>query len=43
MRMRTGETIQQARAVLCPLLEQISKSRISEFPVADSRVVARSF
>jgi hypothetical protein len=43
MRMRTGETIQQARAVLCPLLEQISKSRVSEFPVADSRVVARGF
>jgi hypothetical protein len=43
MRMRTGETIQQARAVLCPLLDQISKSRVNEFPVADSRVVVRGF
>jgi hypothetical protein len=43
MRMRMGETIQRGRAVLCPILENISKSRVSEFPVQDPRVVARGF
>jgi hypothetical protein len=41
MRMRTGETIQRARAVLCPLLEQISKSRVNECAIRDTRIVAR--
>jgi hypothetical protein len=43
MRMRTGEMIQRGRAVLCPLLEQISKSRVNESAVQDSRVVGRGF
>jgi hypothetical protein len=43
MRLRTGETIQRGRAVLCPLLEQISKSRVNECAIRDTRVVARGF
>jgi hypothetical protein len=43
MRLRTGETIQRGRAVLGPLLEQISKSRVNECAIRDTRVVARGF
>jgi hypothetical protein len=39
MRMRTGEMIHRGRAVLCPLLEQISKSRVNESVAQDPRVV----
>jgi hypothetical protein len=40
MRMRMGEMIHRGRAVLCPLLDQISKGRFNPSPLRDSRVVA---
>jgi hypothetical protein len=43
MRMRIGEMIQRERAVLCPLLDQVSKKRVNESPVVDPRIVARGF
>jgi hypothetical protein len=43
MRIRIGEMIQRGRAILCPLLEQISKSRLDESAVQDARIVARGF
>lgn len=43
MRMKLGEAIQRARALLCPLLEQVSKRRVSEAALEDPRVVARRF
>lgn len=41
MRMRTGELIHRGRAVLQPLLEQISKSCVNEHSYRDARVIAR--